>query len=103
MIYIDDKLYIKQPDGRIGIPSVFEYQLSDGTRLPVPPTWETHPDIAKSRLGHVRPSLSYNIVVHDQEKYDFLLKSGWIYSLEHTARECKITNDRVRNKKNIYG
>ena len=87
MIYIDDKLYIKQPDGRVGIPSVFEYELLDGTRLPVHPTWETHPDLERARKGNTRPSLPYKIIVHDQEKYDFLLNTGWIYDPEHNGRK----------------
>ena len=85
MINIDEELFVKQSDGRIGIPSVFEYELLDGTRLPIPPTWKTHPDHKKAKQGHIRPSLPYKIIVHDREKYDHLLKTGWVYSPEHVG------------------
>ena len=83
---IPKELFIKQPDGRIGIPSVLEYELEDGTKVPVPPTWKTHPDLEIDKQGRPRRSLPFKQVVYDREKYDFLLRTGWVYGPEHCGK-----------------
>lgn len=94
MIVIDKELFVKQPDGRVGIPSVFEYELLDGTRLPVPPKWKTHPDPEKHMKAYTRHSVPYKVIVHDRQKYDHLLKTGWVYGPEHWGKSGPLVDNR---------
>ena len=99
-------------DGRIGFPAVVEYELTGGpeigTRLPVPPSPATHPDpesatppplssreAAKTRAewdGLPRSSLPYLMIVHDQDRYDELVRRGFIYGPQHCGPSSLFDN-----------
>lgn len=99
-------------DGRIGWPDVVEYQLEDGTRLPVPPRPDKHPDwgrwrpvplsstmVAKQRAEGTLveakvQGLPYRIIVHDRPVYDRMCATGLMYSSVHRGISAPMMDNR---------
>jgi hypothetical protein len=79
------------PDGRIGYPDIVEYEITEGpekgTRLPVPPTYKTHPhylsekELAEKGIAYRETSLAYITIIHDYDAYEKL--AGFWYSPKH--------------------
>lgn len=86
-------------DGRIGWPSIIEYLLTEGPRkgqrVPVPPTFESHPhpdpeSLRREGKAHFKASCAYLSVIHDPEGYQKLKDAGWIDDPKHRGESLRL-------------
>ena len=101
-------------DGRIGFPAIAEYELAEGPqkgeRVPVPPTWATHPhptpdEILVEKPGFTRPvtifppltrpGCGYLMVIHDWDEFERLKAEGFWLSPEHAGETVVVDNRRT--------
>ena len=84
-------------DGRIGVPDVVQYELTEGPQkgrvLSVPPTrvfYHTEGPRKGRRCGY-----AFLVHVHDHAKYDELRAAQWIYGERHFGFRGEVIDNRI--------